>query len=120
MYFGTSENPELKKANHSGTSYEVETLEIGTKYYWKIVAKDGNDHETQGEVWNFITSTIVTCTDYDENTYETVEIGNQIWMAEDLKSLHYTDGTAISDVLHITTMKVMLQFLADFILGKTL
>ncbi len=38
------------------------------------------------------TSTIV---DYDGNTYNTVQIGNQCWMKENLKTTHYANGMAI-------------------------
>lgn len=101
VYFGTAENPTLAKADHSGTSYNAGTFEPATKYYWKIVAKDGNNHETPSPVWNFTTAEEEqeTCTDYDGNTYPTVEIGNQTWMTEDLRSLHYADGTAIPNVV---------------------
>jgi len=39
-----------------------------------------------------------TVTDYDGNVYETVEIGTQIWIKQNLRSLHYADGSTINEV----------------------
>ena len=39
-----------------------------------------------------------TVTDYDGNVYNTVQIGNQCWMQQNMKATHYHDGTAISNI----------------------
>lgn len=40
-------------------------------------------------------TTLEPVTDFDGNVYNVVRIGSQTWMAENLRSIHYADGTAI-------------------------
>ncbi len=63
--------------------------------------KSGNNvtvvNETPAEN-KTITAQIVTCKDFDNNYYRVVKLGDQIWMAEDLRVTHYPNGIAIPNV----------------------
>ena len=69
--------------------------------------ENGGDHVTPDTV-NIDTTTYspvyidgmacpgaATVTDWDGNVYNTVAIGQQCWLKENLRSMHYADGTAI-------------------------
>jgi uncharacterized protein (TIGR02145 family) len=49
-----------------------------------------------------ITFNFIPCTDGDNNNYPVVQIDTHIWMAENLKTTRYNDGTAIPLVVNDT------------------
>ena len=64
IYFRTTSNSLLRISNHTGSSYNPETLQYNAKYYWKIAAKDGRGRETEESVWKFTTESESALVDY--------------------------------------------------------
>lgn len=54
LYFGTATNPPLYSADLTTTAFVKGSLQSYTRYYWKIVAKDGTNTVT-GPIWSFLT-----------------------------------------------------------------
>lgn len=44
-------------------------------------------------------SSLASYTDFEGNVYQTIKIGNQVWMAENLKTQYYMDGTMIPNIM---------------------
>ena len=54
VYFGVDNPPTVKKAEGIGEkAVNIGGLKQGTKYYWKVVARDVHGAETSGDVWMF-------------------------------------------------------------------
>ncbi len=69
-------------------------LEAGVTYYVRAYA--GNTEGiSYGEVKTVTTLDLGTVQDINGNSYNLVQIGKQIWMAEDLRVSKYNDGTDI-------------------------
>jgi uncharacterized protein (TIGR02145 family) len=71
-------------------------LSSNTKYYLRPFCKDGGTY-IYGDIVEAKTAK-TTLTDVDNNTYNAVEIGTQVWMQENLKVVHYRNGDDIANV----------------------
>ena len=99
VYFGESLNPPLINPGQSETTFYPGPLNNETTYYWKIIANDNHSNFSIGNVWQFTTiGGTGTVTDIDGNIYQTLVIGDQEWMVENLKVTHYRNGDAISNI----------------------
>jgi len=70
-------------------------LPIGKLYFVRAFATNAKG-TTYGNQFDFYAGCdMKTLTDYDGNVYNTVLIGNQCWMKENLRTTHYSDGWPI-------------------------
>ena len=83
------------ESNDGSYSWTISSeLDAGTDYRIRISSLvDLNVFDESDGDFNIINETV---TDIDGNVYQTVEIGGQIWMKENLRVTHYRNGDEIS------------------------
>ena len=101
--WSTSQNPTTandKITNGAGTgsfTCTIDGLNANTKYYMRAYAISsagtGYGTEITFRTWN-----VEKVTDIDNNIYHTVTIGTQVWLVENLKVTHFSNGDPIPNV----------------------
>ncbi|MFY0689271.1 MAG: fibronectin type III domain-containing protein [Cyclobacteriaceae bacterium] len=91
-------NLSTKTEDSTGTGVFVSSIESllpNTTYYARAYASN-NETTSYGPQISFITDNEIK--DIEGNTYSIVAIGSQIWMAENLRTMKYNDGTEIPEI----------------------
>jgi uncharacterized protein (TIGR02145 family) len=93
IYFGVDNPPSNHIiTNHGDTTYALNALNATATYYWKVVARDIRGDSTIGPIWRFTTKYTdggIHCEGlpfivYESKTYNTVQIGDQCWLRENI------------------------------------
>ncbi|MBO4655588.1 MAG: hypothetical protein J5644_08585, partial [Bacteroidales bacterium] len=67
----------------------------------QISAQQAAVEDLQQQVGNIPVNCPPTVQDFDGNSYNTVRIGNQCWMKENLRAVHYADGSDVMNYSHV-------------------
>lgn len=86
----------------SGASGDIgPTIEVGSNkcFEWNVKSQYPERYSDNVQIRIHANSDAGLCIDIDGNQYEIIQIGEQLWMSENLKTTHYQNGDPIR---HIT------------------
>ena len=116
IYFGLSPNPDdggtkFQISNNSGLFSDLlPGLNPDTKYYVKAYATNNSGTAFGSEV-SFTTGQVSdyrSIKDKEGNIYYIINIGTQVWMAENLRATAFNDGTVIPNIVDDFTWEKMI------------
>ena len=117
IYFGTNSQPPQVASGESDTSYDPETLEYDTKYYWKIIAWDNQSESTEGDIWEFTTEEQLISVEIVQPLENYFYIRDTALIQLDNRTIIYGPITIIANVTSIAEVD-RVEFYIDGILSK--
>ncbi|WP_448376210.1 fibronectin type III domain-containing protein [Fervidobacterium sp.] len=103
IYFGKSPEELTLLATVDEPEYDIERLELGTVYYWKVIAKNAYG-QTEGPVWIFSTGDVPTKPGLVEPLGEKVKLQPTFrWISEDANEYELYIGESFDNLELVTT-----------------